>query len=233
MNVYVLTSNAYVHCLPAFAYQFNYHWSAKCPVTVIHYDSHPPELPRNFSLFDNGKQDCSWSAGVLRWLRYLPDTHFILFLEDYLLDKPVNTGLVEHCIRLAERHPDIAKIDLTDDRTQYSHSNITLDSIPLVKAWKNAPFLTSLQAAIWRTDFLRAFLDDSENPWQFEKKGTKRVYAAYKDGSFDGQILGCRHAAVSYVNGIGGEGNHPHIWNRKYFSDEMWNDLVVRGLVDG
>ena len=233
MNVYILTSNNYVHCLPAFAYQFNLHWSAKCPVTVIHYDTRPPELPRNFSLHQNGKQDCSWSAGVLRWLKYLEDEHFILFLEDYLLSKPVNTGLVQQLIKLAERHPDIAKIDLTDDRIKHPHSNTVIDDVPLVKAYRSAPFLTSLQAAIWRKDFLQAFLEESENPWNFEKKGTKRVQAAYKAKTFSGKILGARRPPVSYINGVGGAGNHPHVWDRKYFPDEMWNDLKARGLVDG
>ena len=233
MNVFCLTSNAYIHALPGFAYLFNNHWSAKCPVTVIHYDEHPPELPRNFSLYDNGAQNCSWSAGVLRWLEHLKDKHFILFLDDYFLDKPVNSGLVTQVIKLAERNPKIAKIDLTDDWTKYPHSKVTREGLALVKAYKSASFLTSLQAAIWRKDYLQTFLDANENPWQFEKKGSKRVQAAYKDKTFTGEVLGCRRPPVSYVNAIGGEGNMPKVWARKRFTDAMWNDLRARKFING
>ena len=35
-----------------------------------------------------------------------------------------------------------------------------------------------LQAAVWRTDVLRSLVDASENPWQFELRGGKRIRRA-------------------------------------------------------
>ena len=229
MTVAVLTSNGYVGCLPGFAYLFNRYWDSRQAVKVVRYDRRPPALPANFSNFAIGRQsDYTWSSGLLRWLPYVNDSHLILFLEDYYLDKAVDVARVRELWNYAYTHPGVAKIDLTDDRLKVGRVDYGDD---LVLSDENAPFQTSLQAAIWRVDFLTRFLHPSENPWQFEKKGTTRVRAARRAGKFDGLILGCTEPPLHYVNAVGGEGNKPGEFDRRKFPPELWRELAAKGLV--
>jgi hypothetical protein len=227
-----------------FAHLFNRAWSAKCPVTVVHYEQRPPALPPNFSLYDNGKDD-GFSTGLIRFLNAIPDQHVILFLEDYWLVR-VDTNQVALMIRLAEHNPDICKIDLTDDRLKVPHTKITIPytnkptllsrpgdflALDMVKSHLDAPYLMSLQAAIWRTDFLLRFLKKGENPWKMEKYGTTRVQKAYKNEDFDGRVMGCQVPPVVYVNACGGEGNKPGEYDWKKIPGWMVTELKAKGAL--
>jgi len=233
MRVFCLTSNKYVGLLPAFAYLFNKHWSPKCPVQVVHYEQRPPALPVNFSLFDNGK-DPGFSAGLIRFLKAIPDEHVILFLEDYFLTR-VDVNRVAALIRLIESHPEMVKIDLTNDRLKAAYQPVTYatpwGNQDMVCSVIDAPFLMSTQAAIWRKDFLLRFVKATEDPWQFEKRGSARVTKAYQSGDFDGVILGCQVPPVEYVNACGGAGNKPGEYDHKKIPQTMWDELKGRGLV--
>lgn len=229
LSVSVLTSNSYVGCIPAFGYLFRKHWNESQRVQVVRYDKRLPSKPAGFDNFAIGNQaDYTWSSGARRWLHHVGDTQVILFLEDYFLDMPADVARIEQLWDYMRQHPEVAKIDLTDDRLKVGHSDY---GDGFIKSDENAPFQTSLQAAIWRVDFLRQFLNDKETPWQFEKAGTRRVIAARKAGKFDGLILGCQKPPLHYVNAVGGEGNKPGQFDRKKFSDALWRELERKGLV--
>jgi len=229
LDIVVLTSNNYVHCLPAFAYLFNKFWDAGQPVNVVRYDVRPAKLSGNFTNFAVGKQsDYTWSSGLLRYLDYHNGDLILLMLEDYFIDKPVEKTIIEQLWVKMETHPAIAKIDLTNDRQKVAYTDY---DTYMIKSTDDAPFQTSLQAAIWRKGFLQQYLDASENPWQFEKKGTKRVVADRKAGRFVGHVLGCKNPPLSYINAKGGEGNHPYLWDFKKFPEWMKRELGEKGLI--
>jgi hypothetical protein len=233
MKVVVLTSNKYVHCLPPFAYLFNKFWDAGQEVKVVRYDVRPPKLSGNFSNLAVGRQeDYTWSQGLMNYLAHHSDDLILLMLEDYFIDKPVNTEIIKQCWQLMRWKTEIAKIDLTDDRLKVGHSAWNSGTaLSLVKSDDDAPFQTSLQAAIWRKDFLLRFLEPSENAWQFEKRGTKRIIKARQGGEFDGLILGCYKPPLSYINAKGGEGKHPGEWDFKKFPGWMKKELREKRLI--
>ena len=230
MEIVVLTSNDYVHALPAFAYLFNKFWDAGQSVKVVRYDVRPPKLPGNFPNFAIGIQgDYTWSTGLKKYLHHHTGDLILLMLEDYFLSQPVNVKRVEMLWQLMNNHPEIAKIDLTDDRLKVAHFEYNNF---MVQSDENALFQTSLQAAIWRKDFLTRFLSDNENPWQFEKNGTRRVIKARKAGDFDGVILGCKKPPVAYVNAKGGMGTQPDKWDFKKMPQWMIAELRQKGLIN-
>jgi len=234
-GVVVLTSNRYVHCIPPFAYLFNKFWDAGQQVKIVRYDVRPPKTSGNFSNFAIGVQDeYTWSSGLIKYLHYHPGDLILLMLEDYFVDKPVNTKLIKKLWQYMGQHEGIVKIDLTDDRLKMPHRvyNPPLHyDEDLIVSEDNAPFQTSLQAAIWRKDFLLQFLDPTENPWQFEKKGTKRIVQARLSGDFDGLILGCKRPPLSYINAKGGEGKNPEAWDFKKMPQWMAQELKERSLI--
>jgi hypothetical protein len=212
MDITVLASNNYAHCLPPFAYLFNKFFPGQS-VKIVRYDIRPRGLPGNFTNIAIGKQaDYSWSGGLIKYLYGHLDDFILLMLEDYFLSQPVNVHAVRAAWGLMLENPQIAKIDLTDDRLKVDHADF---DNTFIQSAGDAPFQTSVQAAIWRKDFLLQFLDPTETPWQFERRGTKRVIAARQAGEFGGLILGFKQPPMAYVNAVGGEGNKPGEWDFK------------------
>jgi hypothetical protein len=93
--------------------------------------------------------------------------------------------------------------------------------IELFKAGKDDRFLCSVQAAIWRTDWLRANLDYDWNPWEFEKH-------AGRDG---GLVLGVGKPLLEYVNAVGGQGHKPGEFDREKIPEKLWQELQELHLV--
>jgi len=229
MNIYVLTSNEYLKCLPGFAYLFNKFWSETQAVKVVRYEIRPQGLPRNFTNYAIGAQSRhSWSSGVVKWLSDTPDDIILLVLEDYYLTKPVDGAAIGGLYQMMVDDKSIAKIDLSGDRMKFAHREY---NDYLVASQDNAGFQTSLQAALWRRDYLRLFLRPGETPWQFEKKGTSRVKRARKAGTFDGKILGVKKPLLNYVNAVGGEGSKPGVFDKRKFPPGIWAQLEGRGVV--
>jgi hypothetical protein len=229
MRVIVLTSNHYVHCLPPFAYLFNKFWGKDQAVKVVRYDVRPPKLPDNFTNFAVGIQDkYSWSDGLIKYLTYHNNELVLLMLEDYFISSPAGKAMVKELWELMQHQPEIAKIDLSNDRLKVGHTDF---NDYLIKSDDDAPFQTSVQAAIWRKGFLLRFLKTAESAWQFEKRGTKRVIKARQDGNFDGLILGCKQPPLSYINAVGGEGNNPGAWDLKKFPVWMVGELREKRLI--
>lgn len=226
LEVIVLTSNAYLHCLPPFAYLFNKFWSIHQPVKVVRYEHRPRNLPTNFSNFAIGNQaDYTWSSGLIKYLQHHNSELVLLMLEDYFLSEPVQVAIITQLYALMQNQPEIAKIDLTNDRLKVAFKPWPGDFPNLIQSDPNAPFLASLQAAIWRKDFLLRYLDPTENPWQFEKQATKRMAKEQP------VILGCKTPPMTYINAIGGEGGNPGAWDNKKIPQWMVNELKGRGLI--
>jgi hypothetical protein len=237
MQLALLTSNAYVHCLAPFAHLFNLFWSDQQPVTVFGYDVKPSTpLPRNFRWVSLGdQQDYTFSAGVLAMLDKIPGEVFGLFLEDYFIDRPVRQDVIYRAADLMAADASISKIDLTNDRLKVGHTPIMspLPGVMMIESADDAGFQMSLQAAIWRKDMLARFVDPKENPWQFEKLGSRRVVAARKKGTFTGRVLGMSTPPVTYINAVGGEGSQPGVWAYKRFPEWMLVMLRGKGLING
>lgn len=231
LEVIVLTSNAYLQCLPPFAYLFNQFWGKEQAVKVVRYEVRPRNLPANFTNFAIGNQaEYTWSSGLLKYLEHHKGNLILLMLEDYFIDQTVNEIVMGWAWSYMLDHPEIAKIDLTNDRLKVAHTQYD-KAMGLIQSDPDTQFQTSTQAAIWRVDYLKRFLDPDENPWQFERRGTKRVIRAREAGEFDGLILGFKNPPLSYINAVGGEGNNPGAWDRKKFPSWMWSELNGRGLV--
>jgi hypothetical protein len=229
MLVVVLTSNKYVHCMPPFSYLFNKFWDPGQPVQVVRYDVRPAKMPGNFSNFAIGVQDeYTWSSGLIKYLHYHPGNLILLMLEDYFISEPVDKTQIARYWHMMKASPHIAKIDLSGDRLKVGHTDTNDD---LVLSANDAPFQTSLQAAIWRKDFLLKYLDPQEDPWQFEKHGTKRIVNDRNLGKFDGLVLGAKKPPLVYINAKGGEGNHPEKWDFKKIPDWMKGELKNKGLL--
>jgi hypothetical protein len=115
-------------------------------------------------------EDRDWSSNLRRMLALIPADGILLLQEDFLLDRPVQTGRIDRyigyarakqaaCLRLMPiPGPDFPCADHPD----------------LGEIHKGADYRVSLQAAWWRKDPLAAVALPGESPWQFECLGSRR-----------------------------------------------------------
>ena len=160
MKIVCLTSNGYVNCIEPFAHYWNRFAGSDRRVTVVGYDVAPAALPDNFDWLSLGRQaDFTWSSGLLKALDLVHDDVVMLLLEDYFLSERVDWPLIDECADLMRWRTEILKIDLSDDRLKHPYRlHRPLNNGRLIENADDAPFQTSVQAALWKTELLRRFL---------------------------------------------------------------------------
>ena len=131
-----------------------------------------------------------WAETVRDFVRNVGDESLLVMLDDYWIQE-VDADLLSKAEELMAQvnHPD--KIDLSSDRMQCK--NTTWDSDFVLSA-QDAWYRTSLQAAIWKTEYLLKFCKAGWTPWQFEIEGSR---LAMNDGAM---ILGTEKPCIRYVN---------------------------------
>jgi hypothetical protein len=187
VNILVLTSPRYHHALRGFAYMFNKYWRSptRPEVLVASPATLAPRvyLPSNFRYLKQGEHDQypvgKWSNFLLDTLAYLGWKHFVLFLEDFWLMRPVDTGVVERIYAYCQDH-DVLRFDLTADRLYAAPNTEIFDygflgHHDIIRSDPASAYHVSTQAAVWNTELLRKILVPNESPWQFEILGTERA----------------------------------------------------------
>lgn len=219
-KVYVTTSDYYNHLIPGFAYLFNKYWSPNQDATFLCYTKPSYSLPDNFSIVSLGPPERfgnevpewtegrrgmpgesyptpKWTDSLIPVFERMTDEHFILMQIDYFLNRQVQLDKIEFLKNfLCSR--EVVKIDLTQDLTRYLHRvYATHGNIQIVISEQQAEYRSSLQAAIWRTDYFLRLLKPNRSPWDFERLGKEELK---NDGKL---ILGLRQpnfGPVSYAN---------------------------------
>jgi hypothetical protein len=220
LKVYVTTSDYYNHLIPGFAYLFNKYWSANQEATFLCYTMPNYSLPDNFSMVSLGPPERfgnhvrewtrgrrglngepyptpKWTDSLIPIFKRLTHEHFILLQIDYFINKPVELRKIEF-LRGFLSSREVAKIDLTQDLTRYSHKLYpTAQDFQIVISDQQAEYRSSLQAAIWKRDYFLRALKPNRSPWDFERIGKDELK---NDGKL---ILGLRQSSpgpVSYAN---------------------------------
>jgi hypothetical protein len=153
-----------------------------------------PRVPEGWSFMRTGYDHDGkrWVGNLQMALKQVYADVVLLVLDDYWLTKQADVIRIQSMANSMAVDQDIDKIDLTNDRIGFANTDYNED---YVRSNQDAQYLTSTQAALWRTIFLQTCLSDpSWNPWQFELIGTKEV------AKRSHKILGCRIPAIHYAN---------------------------------
>ena len=122
---------------------------------------------------DASERKLSWSECLLRALDHI-DTSLVLYLQDdYFLERPVNSALINELAELMVRDNSIKHIGLT-----HFGSHGPFEQTPDERLWKigeRSAYRVSAQAALWQVETLRSYLRPEENAWMFEIFGTRRA----------------------------------------------------------
>lgn len=166
MRAVITTSDEYLHLLPGFAHQ----WNKYCglPVTLIARNIEPMcELPANFTVLMSPARYFDWSGSLCEALKQMSDEIILLGLEDYWLAGEVDIEALYNHRDYMVRHPDVVRIDLTEDRSQYPH--IRRDNYyQAVINPEAVEYVLSTQFSLWRRRYLIHALHPGVIPPQFE-----------------------------------------------------------------
>lgn len=160
---------------PMFGMFFKY-WP-DCPYKIY--------LMSNTKVYDDNRvhtiatgEDKTWSISFRKALNTIESKYVLVIMEDYLLQSKVISDEFETAIRYMENE----KVDylrlFPAPRPDRVYGQMGLYKIGKID--KDAEYRVSLQAAIWRRDYLVHLIDDRDSAWQFEYLGSKRSTA---DGS--------------------------------------------------
>lgn len=114
----------------------------------------------------------TWSECLMRCLDTI-DTPFVLYLqEDYFLEAPVLSDSLELLIEeMRAGRADVIRVMECSNAGPWSPTRNPL----LWSVDREAQYLVSLQAALWRKSTLRSLLRAHESPWQLEIYGSRRA----------------------------------------------------------
>jgi len=239
VNVVCITSDGYLHAMNGFAYCFNKYWDDEQAVGVLCYEM-PRGMPTNFFSVSMGLMEWyQWSGALYRFLEVMGWDQFVMLLDDYFLTEPVKLDVVERLYEEMEQSWNIGKIDLTDDRMLFPHKPKKEHIVQAIweedgkslyheRGFRNKLFLTSLQAAIWRSDFLKEIIDPEWNAWEFESEGAARIVAH----GTKYEIWGTDLHPVKYANMR--KSGKPFQWRLEKGMDrypELWAELQDRRMV--
>lgn len=140
--------------------------------------------------------DRSWSENLLSMLNVLSSEYVLLFLEDFLIRKTVDSLRVQEIIKYSVAH----KVDCTRLASLLSPTplpQLKLADFPLLgSVAPGTPYRVSAQIALWRVDALKHYLVPGFTAWEFEHLGTQM--STYTDHLF----LGPYESYIDYDHGV-------------------------------
>lgn len=172
MKVVVFTCDKYSWLIPTFLHFYKKMWPDNPYQTD--FVTETKEIG-GVSPFYTGK--IPWADGAIKYLESCEEQTFLLFLEDYIITRPINTDLIKKAEELCVDNIGCVRLNIHDSWSRFLF-NANIDGFkeyPLDK-----PYSISLQTAIWQKEFLLEFLKKGENIWQVELKGSKRVHDSKK-----------------------------------------------------
>lgn len=234
IKVVVSVSDNYLWALRPFAYLFNKYWSQDQPVVIAGYSIPQFTLPDNFffrSIAIPQYPKERWVDGLDKFLQDFNDDLFVLMLEDYWLNTPVDIDGVETLAEYANEHRDIIRLDLTGDRrdTKGFENTETYGKFQLGEAPDTA-YQMSLQAAIWNKRWLLDTIVKipvaHRSAWSFEMFGT------FVLDKTEHRVVGTRQPPVRYINAMNNAKND-NIWTRDLPEEdvEAIRDMLPRNRI--
>jgi hypothetical protein len=170
-SILVISCDKYADLWRPFFEVFWKRWP-DCPFPVI--------LGSNGLAFDDARvktirvgPDRSWAENVHRLLDEVTSNYVLIFLEDFLIRQPVETGAVLDLASYCALHGiDCARLAPLPAPTPLPPRALP-DRSDFGAVPERSLYRVSAQAALWRVDALRYYLVPGFSPWEFEHLGTQ------------------------------------------------------------
>ena len=135
--------------------------------------------PQDWIYINKGKDE-SFSKSLKSYIEEINDEYFILMLDDFIILNEVSNDLIEKAFKfIKERNGVYLRLRPNpkgDKKIDNYFSAINVNN--------QVPYITALQMAIWKKDFLLKLLEYDFNPWEFEVKAGKTKEALENSDKF-------------------------------------------------
>jgi hypothetical protein len=119
-----------------------------------------------------GGPDDTYSTGLMRMLRQIPEDYVIFWVEDRYVSGPVATAQVRRLVDDAiARGAGYLKL-IPEHPLAYHERAAEYGEVP-----PGTRYRLSMTVALWRKETLLALLDPRESAWELEHNGTQRSHA--------------------------------------------------------
>ena len=120
-------------------------------------------------IYINKGEDKSFSKSLISYIEEIEDEYFILMLDDFMILEAVDNSLIKKAFDFIKENRGVY-LRLRPNPSGDKKVNKYFSQIDV----KNkVPYITSLQMAIWKREFLIKLLEYDFNPWEFETKAGK------------------------------------------------------------
>ena len=194
--VIVTVSDDYLPLLKVFCFLFNKNWSDQQPVQIFGFREPDFSLPANFTFISLGKQQGPpyFTQDLYNILEQVNSDIFIHMVEHEFLLKPIRLEILQDLIEDAKTYDKVGRIDLTLGPSLRSHEVLEKrDKYSLIQLTQAATYRVSLRLNIWKTSWMRKFLFQGLDPWQFELMGSQ---AALNDGH---RVMATKEEVVAHI----------------------------------
>ncbi len=112
-----------------------------------------------------------YTTGLRKALDTIKNEYVLWLQDDYFLRRKLSFGDFNTYCGLTESWK-ADRFGIHEDSTLYAKQQVCNN---IYKLKQFSLYTISLQASIWKTDFLYSLLDHEESPWEFEVQGSERL----------------------------------------------------------
>ena len=145
------------------------YWKADLKITLgANGEDREAFVPEGWSYINHG-EDISFSKSLMSYLESIDDEYFILMLDDFIILEEVDNDKIEKAFDFIKSHDGVYLRLVPNPK-----GNIKIDhDFSKIDVKFKVPYVTSLQMAIWKKEFLMQLLSYDFSPWEFEVKAGK------------------------------------------------------------
>lgn len=167
--IVISSCDKYSDIWPAFTHLFFKFWE-QCPFSIYLASNFKNWKSQSISTFPVG-EDVSWGKNLFVLLDKIDEEFIILFLDDFLINQPVDTHEVIQMVHFAQNENlDCLRLRPSPKPSKQIDGLINIGEILPGEAYR-----VSTQVSIWKKSFLMDICSQYNTPWEFEILGTKHV----------------------------------------------------------
>ena len=182
LKVIIPTCNHYLHILEGLSYTLDKFWNCNTEFIILGYDYPKFELKPNWKFVSLGIDTGpgNWSNDLLRFFREFDDEYFVFMADDVLMTRMADLNKAELAFNYMIQNKDVKKCFLQGSLTvnTYMFGNLRLDPVEELNnifydVNQICEYRSSLQVAIWSTQYFLECLKPGMSPWDFELQAKK------------------------------------------------------------
>lgn len=182
LRVIIPACDKYTHLVEGLMYTVNKFWACKNRFTILGYSQPKFKLLPNWDFIslgvDTGPQN--WSNDLLKFFKNFKDEYFINMIDDGIMTRPADMHKIQAAYAYMLSNKEVKKCFLhgslsSGDKSLLGDIELTpTEGLP--GFWdvnQTADYRTSIQPAIWSTEYFLQCLKPNMDPWQFETQHSK------------------------------------------------------------